>query len=92
MIRTVLESTVRVLEYPFIRSIVQKLENLFCIVHFTRSCQYSSKKSAAAILPGARRLGGVVMSTTAQSGRCGFCKELLWSCPSLEVTPELTTT
>ena len=36
------------------------------------SCHDSSKKSAAAILPGARRLGGVVMSTIAQSGRCGF--------------------
>src|SRR6187397_138369 len=37
------------------------------------SCHLSSKKSASAIFPGQTLFGGVVKSTTAQSGSIGTC-------------------
>src|SRR5262249_27917184 len=43
--------------------------------HFGSS-HLSVKKSAATILPGQREFGGVVTSTTAQSGSLGTCRAL----------------
>ena len=53
-----------------------------CKNHFNAVCgglspHFSSKKSASAILPGNCALGGVVKSTTAQSGNLGICLALL---------------
>ena len=61
-------------------------------IHLSLSCHASSKKSAALTPPGASRDGATVTSMIAQSGKCGFCNELLWSWPSRLVMPEFKTT